>query len=375
VDELLDELRGSLYFSKLDIRAGYHQILVRPEDRVKTAFRTHNGHYEWVVMPFGLSNAPATFQAVMNDLFRPFLRKFVLVFFNDILVYSSDWSRHLEHLSLVLQVLHNDKFYVNLSKCSFGQLQVDYLGHVVFGRGVEMEPTKLQAVREWPTPSSVTQLRAFLGLTGYCRRFIRHYAVIAGPLTDLLQKNGFQCFPTVQAAFEHLKTALVSTPVLALPDSSKPFILEIDASTVGIGVVLAQDGHPIAYFSKKLSSRLQQQSAYVRELYAITEVVAKFRYYLIGHHFVIRTDQRSLKHLQDQTIQTPEQEAWLPKLLGFSYAIEYKPGPTNAAADALSRSFHMAISTAQSSLMDDIHAALLTSLAFQQRVNLFKADP
>jgi len=167
----------------------------------------------------------------------------------------------------------------------------------------------------------------------------------------------------------------VSAPVLSLPDFSKPFILETDASAVGIGAVLAQDGHPIAYFSKKLSNCLQQQFSYVRELYAITEAVAKFRHYLIGHHFVIRTDQRSLKHLQDQTIQTPEQEAWLPKLLGFSYAIEYKPGPTNAAADALSHSFHMAISIAQLSLMDDIRAALLTSLAFQQRVDLFKADP
>jgi len=268
-------------------------------------------------MPFGLLNAPATFQAVMNDIFRPFLRKFVLVFFDDILVYSPDWIRHLEHLSLVRQVLHNDKFYVNLSKCSFAQLQVDYLGHVLFGRGVEMEPTKLQAVCDWPIPSSVMQLRAFLKLIGYYRLFIRHYAAIVGPLVDLLQKNGFQLSPTAQAAFEHLKTVLVPVPMLALPYFSTPFILETDASTSGIGAVLAQDGHPIAYFSKKLSSRLQQQSAYVQELYDITKAVAKFRHYLIGHHFVIHIDQCSLKHLQDQTIQTPEQEAWLPKLLVF----------------------------------------------------------
>lgn len=161
VDELLDELHGSAYFSKLDLRAGYHQILMKPEDRYKTAFRTHHGHFEWLVMPFGLTNAPATFQALMNSIFRPFLRKFVLVFFDEILVYSASWSLHLEHLRQVLLLLRDHQLFAKFSKCSFWQTRVSYLGHVVTALGVEMDRDKVQAILDWPTPSTVTQLRAF----------------------------------------------------------------------------------------------------------------------------------------------------------------------------------------------------------------------
>lgn len=305
VDELLDELHGSVFFSKLDLRSGYHQILMKAEDREKTAFRTHLGLYEWLVMPFGLSNAPATFQAFMNTVFQPFLRKFVLIFFDDILVYSPTWETHLDHLTIVFEHLHHHQLFAKLSKCSFGQKKIDYLGHVVSSNGVEMDPVKIQVVREWPPPTTVSQLKGFLGLSGYYRHFVKGYAAIASPLTDLLAKDAFTWHDQAQLAFDTLKFALTAAPVLALPNFNLPFILETDASGTGIGAILSQNGHPIAFFSKKLSTRMQAQSVYVRELYAITEAVAKCHHYLIGHHFVIRTDHASLKHLNAQTIQTP----------------------------------------------------------------------
>jgi hypothetical protein len=184
-------LCGAKYFSKLDLRSGYHQILIQPEDRHKTAFRIHHGHYEWLVMPFGLTNAPATFQCLMNQIFQHALRKFVLVFFDDILVYSTTWKEHLTHLESILQVLQQNTLYVKLSKCAFGVEEIEYLGHVVSGRGVAMETTKVEAVNNWPTPKNLKQLRGFLGLTDYYRRFIKSYAKIAAPLTDLLRKDAF----------------------------------------------------------------------------------------------------------------------------------------------------------------------------------------
>ncbi|PNX92586.1 Ty3/gypsy retrotransposon protein, partial [Trifolium pratense] len=337
IDELLDELGSASVFTKIDLRSGYHQIRVIPEDTHKTAFRTFDGHYEFLVMPFGLTNAPSTFQSAMNDLFRPYLRRFVLVFFDDILIYSRCYSDHLLHLKLTLDLLASNTFVAKLSKCVFAVNKVDYLGHVISVDGVTPDPDKIQAILDWPAPRSLTALRGFLGLTGFYRRFVRHYATLAAPLTDLLKSNKFTWSTDADAAFTTLKSKMTTTPVLVLPDFSKTFVVETDASSVAIGAVLAQDGHPIAFFSKKMCNRMQSSSVYVREMFAITEAVKKWRQYLIGRHFHIFTDQKSLKSLLVQTIQTTEQQKWTSKLQGFSFDIFYKPGNTNLVADALSR--------------------------------------
>lgn len=194
---------------------------------------------------------------------------------------------HLQHLTNVLEILLHHHLFDKLSKCSFGQTRIDYLGHFVSGGGVEMNPAKVHVVLQWPPPTKVKQLRVFLGLTGYYRRFIRQYAVIAAPLTSLLQKDAFSWSAKAQQSFHALKQCLTSAPILKLPDFSKPFIIETDAFGIGVGAVLSQDSHPIVFFSKKMNFRMQGKSAYAREMYAITEAVSKFRHYLFGHRFII----------------------------------------------------------------------------------------
>ncbi|XP_059315494.1 uncharacterized mitochondrial protein AtMg00860-like [Lycium ferocissimum] len=207
------------------------------------AFLTHEGHYQFLVMPFGLSNAPSTFQATMNSIFRPLLRRFVLLFFKDIMVYSMTWEHHLQHLTQVLQILREHKLVAKCSKCLFGQPQVDYLGHVISSKGLAVDPSKISAIQQWPIPKNVKWVRSVLELVRYYRHFIKQYATIASLLTDLLKKEPFKWRDDEQLAFETLKAKLSCTPVLALPDFTQEFYVEADTSGVGVGVPDG-DQHP-----------------------------------------------------------------------------------------------------------------------------------
>jgi hypothetical protein len=337
VDELLDELHGAQWFTKLDMRSGYHQVRLNPADEHKTAFKTHNGHWEFKVMPFGLTNAPTTFQSVMNSIFATLLRKSVLVFVDDILIYSKSLEGRKHHLQQVFEILQQHSLYLKKSKCSFGRSELEYLGHIISAQGVSTDPDKIKAVQQWPTPIDCKQLRSFLGLAGYYRKFIRHYGTISKPLTDLLKKNTVYVWtPQLQSSFDTLKEALVTAPVLILPDFTKEFCIETDASGKGIGAVLMQQGHPVAYLSKPLSGKNQALSTYEKECLVVLMAIEKWKSYLQHQPFTILTDHKSLVHLGQQKLTSGIQHKAFVKLLGYQYQVKYKKGADNSVADALS---------------------------------------
>lgn len=338
IDELLDELAGACWFMSLDLRASHHQIRMKPEDEHKTAFKTHHGHYEFRVMSYGLTGAPATFQGIMNTIFEPFLRKGVLVFIDDILIYTRTLEEHVRLLRAVFDILSSNQLQVKRSKCVFAQSSLTYLGHVISAEGVSTDAKNIQAVLQWLVPSNVKEVRGFLGLAGYYRKFVRHFGILSRLLTNLLKKNVvFHWTAETQASFDALKTALTSAPVLALPDFPKTFEIETYASAVGVGAVLMQEGHPLAFLSKALGPCNRGLSTYEKECLGILLAIDHWRSYLQGAEFVIRTDQRSLIHLGDQKLATAWQQKALTKLMGLQYRLVYKKGSENSATDALSR--------------------------------------
>ena len=236
---------------------------------------------------------------MMNEVLQPYLRKFVLVFLDDILIYSPSWESHLAHLRLVLLQLRHHNFFLKRSKCSFAQDQIDYLGHIISRAGVATDPAKTEAMLAWPTPTTVTELRGFLGLTGYYRRFVPHYGIVAKPLTNILKKQQFIWTTAADQAFQDLKHLMAHTPVLALPNFGDPFVVETDACATGVGAVLMQHGRPIAFLSKALGPQHQQLSIYEKEFLALIMAVEKWRSYLQRQEFIIQTDYKSLSFLTE----------------------------------------------------------------------------
>ncbi|KAJ9557045.1 hypothetical protein OSB04_011659 [Centaurea solstitialis] len=338
IDDLFDQLQGATYFSKIDLRSGYHQMRVREEDIAKTAFRTRYGHYEFLVTPFGLTNAPAVFMDLMNRVCRPYLDKFVIVFIDDILIYSRSKEDHEHHLRLILELLKAEQLYAKFSKCEFWIREVHFLGHVVNKEGIHVDPAKVEAVKKWEAPKTPTEIRQFLGLAGYYRRFIANFSKIAQPLTTLTQKDKkFIWGEKQEEAFQLLKHKLCNAPILALPEGTNNFVVYCDASHQGLGCVLMQNEKVIAYASRQLKVHEKNYTTHDLELGAVVFAFKIWRHYLYGTKCTIYTDHKSLQHILDQKMLNMRQRRWVELLSDYDCEIKYHPGKANVVADALSR--------------------------------------
>ncbi|KAJ9532015.1 hypothetical protein QJQ45_003724 [Haematococcus lacustris] len=338
IDQLLDRLHGATVFSSLDLQSGYHQIRIQPEDVHKSAFRTPYGHYQFKVLSFGLTNAPATFQAVMNDIFRDYLNDFVVVYLDDILVFSKNKAEHLKHLEIVFRILKEHELYAKLKKCEFEKSELKFLGHLVGVNGIRPDPAKIQSIKDWPPLNDVAAIRSFVGLATYFRMFIQGFAKLVEPLTNLTKKDVTWCWDDkCEEAFQGVKHALSNAPVLSLPDFNKEFQVLCDASVTGIGAVLMQDKHPIAYESRRLLPAEVNYTTGEQELLAVVHALKTWRCFLEGVKFRVITDHNPLVYLQTQPNLSRRQTRWSEFLQRFKQlSWEYKPGKINVA-DPLSR--------------------------------------
>ncbi|GJU13068.1 putative reverse transcriptase domain-containing protein [Tanacetum coccineum] len=338
IDDLFDQLQGSSVYSKIDLRSGYHQLRVRDEDIPKTAFRTRYGHYEFQVMPFGLTNAPAVFMDLMNRVCRPYLDKFVIVFIDDILIYSKTKEEHDAHLRLILELLKKEELYAKFSKCDFWLSKVQFLGHVIDSEGIHVDPAKIESIKDWESPKTPTEIRQFLGLAGYYRRFIEGFSKIAKPMTKLTQKSiKFNWGEKEETTFQTLKQKLCSAPILALPEGSENFIVYCDASHKGLGAVLMQKEKFIAYASHQLKIHEKNYTTHDLELGAVVFALKMWRHYLYDTKCVVFTDHKSLQHILDQKELNMRQRRWLELLSDYDCELRYHLGKANVVADALSR--------------------------------------
>ncbi|GJR98590.1 putative reverse transcriptase domain-containing protein [Tanacetum coccineum] len=314
IDDLFDQLQGSSVYSKIDLRSGYHQLRVCDEDIPKTAFRTRYGHYEFQVMPFGLTNAPAVFMDLMNRVCRPYLDKFVIVFIDDILIYSKTKEEHDAHLRLILELLKKEELYAKFSKCDFWLSKVQFLGHVIDSEGIHVDPAKIESIKDWESPKTPTEIRQFLGLAGYYRRFIEGFSKIAKPMTkaDSGKSVKFNWSEKEETAFPELKTKV-------------------------IGAVLMQKEKVIAYASRQLKIHEKNYTTHDLELGAVVFALKMWRHYLYGTKCVVYTDHKSLQHILDQKELNMRQRRWLELLSDYDCELRYHPGKANVVADALSR--------------------------------------
>lgn len=341
-------LQGASIFTKLDLRNAYHLVRIRQGDEWKTAFNTPTGHYEYLVMPFGLTNAPAVFQALINDVLRDMLNIFVFVYLDDILIFSKSMEEHEGHVSRVLQRLLENHLFVKPEKCEFHVSLTKFLGYIVTPGHLEMDPSKIKAVLNWPIPTTVKEVQRFVGFANFYRKFIRNFSSVVAPLTALTKGGGvkIEWGPKAAAAFQDLKDRFTSAPILSIPNPDIPFMVEVDASDVGVGAILSQrneDGklHPCAFMSRRLSNAERNYHVGDRELLAVKLALEEWRHWLEGarHPFQVLTDHKNLEYLQQAKQLNPRQARWSLFFNRFQFILTYRPGSKNLKPDALSRAY------------------------------------
>lgn len=339
IEEILDNLGKCMYFSTLDLAQGFHQIEMSPDSIEKTAFSVNNGHYEYVRMPFGLKNAPSTFQRVMDNILREYIHKFCFVYMDDIVIFSKSLHDHTVHIKQIFNKLREYNMKVQLDKSEFLRKEVAFLGHVITAEGIKPNPAKIEAVTKYPIPKTQKEIKSFLGLIGFYRKFIPDCAKIVSPITKCLKKGSKINIhdPEYIQAFNQCKELICNAPVLAYPDFEKKFTLTTDASGVSIASVLSQSGHPIAYYSRTLNSAERNYSTIERELLAIVDSTKHFRPYLFGQKFTVETDHNPLVWLSKISDENMRLARWKARLGFFEFNVVHKKGKENKVADALSR--------------------------------------
>uniref|UniRef100_A0A8C5PED6 Gypsy retrotransposon integrase-like protein 1 n=1 Tax=Leptobrachium leishanense TaxID=445787 RepID=A0A8C5PED6_9ANUR len=346
ITELMDRLRTSTIFTKLDLRGAYNLVRIRDGDEWKTAFRSRYGHYEYLVMPYGLCNAPATFQRFLNDIFRDILDQFVIIYLDDILIYSNTAESHETHVRTVLLRLLKHHLYAKLEKCLFHTRSIEFLGFIITPGYIQMDPAKVKAVTTWPAPANKKGVQCFIGFCNFYRKFVKNFSAIARPLTNLTKiQTPFRWSEEAQKAFHQLKETITTAPVLAIPDPTLPYTLEVDASAFAVGSILSQRSkkddilRPVSFFSKTLTPAERNYDVGERELLAIKLSLEEWRHLLEGAHHpvVVLTDHRNLEYLQQARRLKPRQARWALFFSRFHMIITYRPGSKNGKADALSR--------------------------------------
>ncbi|KAI2650775.1 Transposon Tf2-9 polyprotein [Labeo rohita] len=347
VPSALEQLRSARFFTKLDLRSAYNLIRIREGDEWKTAFSTATGHYEYLVMPFGLANSPSFFQSFVNEIFRDMLHRWVIIYIDDILIFSNSYREHVQHVRAVLQRLIQHQLYAKEEKCEFHQEKIAFLGYIISPKGIAMDDSKVNAVRNWPRPSTLKELQRFLGFANFYRRFIRGFSSVAAPLTAMVKKGNSRLSwssPALQA-FSDLRQRFITAPILHHPDPNEPFLVEVDASSSGVGAVLSQrqgqppKTYPCAYFSHKLTSAQRNYDVGNRELLAIKLALEEWRHWLEGaqHPFTVLTDHKNLEYLRSARVLNHRQARWALFFTRFQFQVTYRPGSQNTKADALSR--------------------------------------